>query len=97
MNKASVSFEVDGEIFYFEIMHNCPARWGLNLECAVESWLFRTQHYTAESLCAYIKSKGFRAEPYKQSEPEEYNPSYDAGKDDEADRLWAEQPTPYDP
>lgn len=41
----------------FKIYHNLPTTFGLNIECAVDNWLARTDEFTPKSLCAYIKSK----------------------------------------
>lgn len=50
----------------FSIIHNLQNSFGLNIECALECWLARTEKYTAQSFCDYIKSKDttFIAIPY---------------------------------
>ena len=52
-----VKFNVNGKPKEFIIVHNLPKVFGLNLQCAVESWVERTNKYTAQSLCDYIRHK----------------------------------------
>lgn len=51
--RADISFKVDGEPVAFTIYHNTIDF----ISDALTSWLYRTEEYTAESLCEYIKSK----------------------------------------
>ena len=40
----------------FKIYHNLRS-FGLSIDAALANWLFRTDTYTAESFCEYVKSK----------------------------------------
>lgn len=58
IRKVYVGFSVgDDETKSFTIYHNLPDTAGLSLLDAVNSWLARTNKFTAKSLCDYIKSK----------------------------------------
>jgi hypothetical protein len=41
----------------FDIWHNLPKAFGMNIEGAFQNWLGRTSIYTAKSFVAYINSK----------------------------------------
>lgn len=56
--KSTIQFTTpSGIIKKFELYHNIPEEFGLNIECAVENWLIRTRDYSAKSLIDYIQSK----------------------------------------
>lgn len=54
----------------FEVMHNLPNDYAFSLANAVESWVYQTDNYTADSLCEYINSKktGYKIYPLKQAD-----------------------------
>ena len=54
---AAVKFEVNDKTVKFQVIHNLPEKQGLNFNAALENWLYRTDKYTAKSLCDYIMSK----------------------------------------
>ena len=54
---AEIRFNVGKRKISFNVVHNLPETFGLSMDCAVESWVHRTNKYTAESLCKYINDK----------------------------------------
>jgi hypothetical protein len=54
---ANVKFDVNDKPIKFSVIHNLPQTQGLNFDAALENWLYRTDKYTAKSLCDYIMSK----------------------------------------
>lgn len=79
MNKeffeADIKFNVDGNPIAFKVIHNCPEIAALSVNDAVANWVYRTDAYTAESLCAYINGKGisicFTEEEFKKLSQED--------------------------
>jgi len=57
LTKSVITFNVNEKKIKFSITHNLPKPFGLNIECALNSWLLRTKSFTAKSLCKYILSK----------------------------------------
>jgi len=55
--KADIEFKVNDREVKFSVVHNLPKTWGLNIENALDNWLFRTKHYTAKNFCKYVMSK----------------------------------------
>ena len=66
--KSDVQFKVDGKQVNFTVIHNLPETFGLSFNNALDSWLARTQKFTAKSLVNYINSKdtGYTAMTEKQ-------------------------------
>lgn len=54
---ATVQFFVNKVRFRFMVLHNLPEVHGLSLNDAVNSWVHRTDKFTAQSFCDYIVSK----------------------------------------
>lgn len=52
-----ISFKRGKKRHAFSIYHNLPNDFGLNIQCAFDNWLVRTDEFTPESLCEYIESK----------------------------------------
>lgn len=73
--EADIKFNVDGKPIQFKVIHNCPETAGLSMNDAVTNWVHRTDEYTAESLCAYVNSKGasicFTEEEFKKLSQED--------------------------
>lgn len=58
VTKSEIQFNVNGSPVSFAIVHDLPEQFGLSISDALNNWLIRTEVFTAESLCAYINSKG---------------------------------------
>jgi hypothetical protein len=54
---AKINFRAVNKDVNFEVVHNLPKDFGLNMDCAVENWAARTNDFTDISLCNYINSK----------------------------------------
>lgn len=54
---ADVQFKVDSKLIKFQVVHNLDESKGLSFNKALENWAYRTDKYTAKSLCNYIMSK----------------------------------------
>ncbi len=65
---STVSFDVNNKTVSFNIVHNLPEIFGMSLQNAVDNWIFRTEQYTAESLCDYINSKSHMTNNYAYTE-----------------------------
>ena len=52
LNSFTINFKVNTKEISFTIYTDLD-----NIEIAVQSWVYRTKTFTAESLCNYIKSK----------------------------------------
>jgi hypothetical protein len=57
MKVSTVEFYVDKVRIRFKVIHNLQDVHGLSLEDAVNSWVVRTNEFTAISLCNYINEK----------------------------------------
>ncbi|HEX8331897.1 MAG TPA: hypothetical protein VF622_04700 [Segetibacter sp.] len=57
LTESTVKFFVDKKPYEFKVIHNLIDMQGISFNDALDSWLFRTKRYTAESLCQYIKLK----------------------------------------
>ena len=55
--KSDVSFEVNGVLVSFSIVHDLPDTPGLSFDDALQNWLARANEFTAESFCKYVLSK----------------------------------------
>lgn len=57
LTNTAVSFKVGKKEVSFSVWHNLPEESPLNLNNAINSWVYRTKDYTALSLCKYIRKK----------------------------------------
>lgn len=57
--KTEFKFYVGKVTKTFSVYHNLPDTFGLSVENAFDSWLFRTNTYTAASFCKYVMSKQY--------------------------------------
>lgn len=57
MRSHNISFNVGKVHISFTIYTTLPELHGLSIEDAVNSWVYRTEEYTAESLVTYITNK----------------------------------------
>lgn len=58
----TVTLTIKNKKYSFKIKHNMPRTFGMNIECALDNWLARTNTITPDDFCDYVKSKGFNAE-----------------------------------
>lgn len=56
MESHNIKFEADGKSVEFNVKHNL-ADYGLQIENALWSWVFRTLDYSCKSFCEYVRSK----------------------------------------
>lgn len=54
---SEIKIKVGGKEVILEIVHDLPETFGMSIQNAVDNWLIRTDDYTAQSLCDYIKAK----------------------------------------
>lgn len=55
---STIKFEIDDKPIEFIVYHNIGVFGNINtLEAAIQSWLVRTDKYTAKNLCNYINAK----------------------------------------
>jgi|GEM_PF-7129256 len=60
-NTADIQFNMNGQPVSFTIIHDLPDEPGQNIDDCLQSWLARTEDHSADSLCDYIRSRGFTA------------------------------------
>ena len=53
----TIEFRLNKRRISFKVVHNLSDKFGLNMHCAVNNWLTRTNDFTDKSLCEYIISK----------------------------------------
>lgn len=57
ITESHISFKVGKKKYEFKVYNDLPLAFGLNIECALDNWLSRTDDYSPESLCNYVTSK----------------------------------------
>lgn len=57
MKTFTETISVDGVEITIAIEHNLGSQFGLSIEDAFDNWLVRTDDYTSESFCNYLKGK----------------------------------------
>lgn len=57
ITESHISFKVGKKKHEFKVYNDLPETFGLNIECALDNWLARTDDYSSESLCDYVTSK----------------------------------------
>jgi hypothetical protein len=55
--KTEFKFDIGKVTKRFSVYHNLPDTFGLSIENAFDSWLFRTSNYTPGAFCRYVMSK----------------------------------------
>jgi len=54
---SELRFEIGRKKYKFDVVHNLPETFGMNIEGALDNWLARTRKHTVQSFCEYVTSK----------------------------------------
>lgn len=61
MRESIISFLANDKEIEFAVLHNIYSE--STIEDAFDNWINRTNEFTCESFCEYVKSKGFKCKP----------------------------------
>lgn len=67
--EAEIEFKVKNKEVKFTIVHNIPN----DINIAFETWVYRSQNYTAECFCEYLLNKDFNNVAMLKSDYENLN------------------------